>query len=67
MSSFGSVIECYNNGLEAKREMNFFRAVRSFRMYNYHYEEEKLPCFVEIMKKCGENSASQQYYRKLLR
>ncbi len=38
MSSFGSVIECYNNGLEAKREMNFFRAVRSFRMYNYHYE-----------------------------
>lgn len=59
MSSIGAVIETYEEGMEAKRQKNYLRAARLFRMCSYYYEEGELPEFSEKVKRYGENSMWQ--------
>ena len=59
MSSIIAVIETYEEGMEAKRQKNYLRAARLFRMCSYYYEEGELPVFFEKVKRYGEDAMSQ--------
>ena len=59
MSSIGAIIETYEDGMEAKRQKNYLRAARLFRMCSCYYEEGELPEFFEKVKRYGEDAMSQ--------
>lgn len=61
MSAIGSVIECYESGMEAMQNKQYSHAARYFLGCSLYYENGELPYFFSQVKEYGEDAMDKYY------
>ena len=61
MSAIGSVIECYESGMETMQNNPYSRAARYFLGCSLYYENGELPYFFSQVKEYGEDAMDKYY------
>lgn len=56
MQDIYGIIGCYDEGMEAKKEKNYLRAARCFRMCRYYYEYGELNFYFSHVEKRAQKS-----------